>query len=116
MNLHLEKLPPKLILVFPKIIYKKMLNKYKKGLIKKKIGILGMAFKSDIDDTRDSLSMDLLNYLKSKKLSMKISDHFVNMKGIIKASELIKKSDVNYYNFFNSKYKNLKIPKKKLFN
>ena len=98
---------------FPKIIYKKMLNKYKKGLIKKKIGILGMAFKSDIDDTRDSLSMDLLNYLKSKKLSVNISDHFVNMKGIIKASELIKKSDIIIIGSPHSKYKKLKIPKKK---
>ena len=98
---------------FPKIIYKKMLNKYKKGLIKKKIGILGMAFKSDIDDTRDSLSMDLLNYLKSKKLSVNISDHFVNMKGIIKASDLIKKSDIIIIGSPHSKYKNLKIPKNK---
>jgi len=98
---------------FPKIIYKKMLNKYKKGLIKKKIGILGMAFKSDIDDTRDSLSIDLLNYLKSKKLSVNISDHFVNMKGIIKASELIKKSDIIIIGSPHSKYKNLKIPKNK---
>ena len=101
---------------FPKIIYKKMLNKYKKGLIKKKIGILGMAFKSDIDDTRDSLSMDLLNYLKSKKLSVNISDHFVNMKGIIKASDLIKKSDIIIIGSPHSKYKKLKIPKKKILN
>ena len=98
---------------FPKIIYKKMLNKYKKSLIKKKIGILGMAFKSDIDDTRDSLSIDLLNYLKSKKLSVNISDHFVNMKGIIKASDLIKKSDIIIIGSPHSKYKNLKIPKNK---
>ena len=98
---------------FPKIIYKKMLNKYKKGLIKKKIGILGMAFKSDIDDTRDSLSIDLLNYLKSKKLSVNISDHFVNMSGIIKASDLIKKSDIIIIGSPHSKYKNLKIPKNK---
>ena len=98
---------------FPKIIYKKMLNKYKKSLIKKKIGILGMAFKSDIDDTRDSLSIDLLNYLKSKKLSVHISDHFVNMKGIIKASDLIKKSDIIIIGSPHSKYKNLKIPKNK---
>ena len=101
---------------FPKIIYKKMLNKYKKGLIKKKIGILGMAFKSDIDDTRDSLSIDLLNYLKSKKLSVNISDHFVNMKGIIKASDLIKKSDIIIIGSPHSKYKKLKIPKKKILN
>ena len=35
---------------FPKFIYKKILDRYKKGIIKKNIGILGMAFKSDIDD------------------------------------------------------------------
>ena len=54
---------------FPKFIYGKMLRKYKNKLKKKNIGILGMAFKSDIDDTRDSLSIDLWKYLKKKKLN-----------------------------------------------
>ena len=98
---------------FPKIIYQKMQKKFKKNLAKKKIGILGMAFKSDIDDIRDSLSIDLYNYLKAKKLNIKISDHFVKMNGIISASELIKKSDIIIIGAPHSKYKKLKVPKNK---
>ena len=98
---------------FPKFIYKKILDRYKKGIIKKKIGILGMAFKSDIDDIRDSLSIDLLKFLKSKKLKVFISDEFVNMKNIIKSNELIKKSDIIILGAPHSAYKKLKIPKNK---
>ena len=98
---------------FPKFIYGKMLRKYKNKLKKKNIGILGMAFKSDIDDTRDSLSIDLWKYLKKKKLNVKISDHFVKMKEIIKTSELIKKSDIIIIGAPHTTYKNLKIPKNK---
>ena len=77
------------------------------------IGILGMAFKSDIDDTRDSLSIDLWKYLKKKNLNVRISDNFVKMKEIIKTSELIKKSDIIILGSPHTTYKNLKIPKNK---
>ena len=98
---------------FPKFIYKKILDRYKKGIIKKNIGILGMAFKSDIDDIRDSLSIDLWKFLKSKKLKVFISDEFVNMKNIIKSNELIKKSDIIILGAQHSAYKKLKIQKNK---
>ena len=98
---------------FPKFIYKIILDRYKKGIIKKKIGILGMAFKSDIDDIRDSLSIDLWKFLKSKKLKVFISDEFVNMKNIIKSNDLIKKSDIIILGAPHSAYKRLKIPKNK---
>ncbi len=98
---------------FPKFIYKKMLDKYKKKLIKKKIGILGMSFKSDIDDIRDSLSVNLWKFIKSKKLKVFISDEFVKMKDIINKKELIKKSDIIILGAPHSSYKKLKIPKNK---
>ena len=98
---------------FPKFIYEKMLKKYKNKLKKKNIGILGMAFKSDIDDIRDSLSIDLWEYLKKKKLNVKISDHFVKMKEIIRASELIKTCDIIIIGSPHTTYKNLRIPKNK---
>ena len=59
---------------FPKFIYKKLNKKFKGSLKNKKIGILGAAFKSNIDDTRDSISIDLYNlqsfkHLKSREYS-----------------------------------------------
>ena len=98
---------------FPKFIYKKILRKFKNNLKNKKIGILGMAFKSDIDDIRDSLSINLLKFLKSKKLKVLISDEYVKMKNLISKKDLIKKSDIIILGSPHSKYKNLKIPKKK---
>ena len=98
---------------FPKFIYKKMLRKYKNNLNKKNIGILGVAFKSDIDDIRDSLSIELWQYLKKKKLNVKISDNFVKMKENIKASELIKTCNIIILGAPHTTYKNLKIPKNK---
>ena len=57
---------------FPNFIYKIMLRKFKNKLKNKKIGILGMAFKSDIDDIRDSLSVNLFKLLKKKSKSFNI--------------------------------------------
>ena len=72
-----------------------------------------MAFKSDIDDIRDSLSIDLWKYLKRKKINVLISDEFVKMENIINKKELIKKSDIIILGAPHSSYKKLKIPKNK---
>ena len=98
---------------FPKFIYSKMKNKFKKKLKGKKIGILGVAFKSDIDDIRDSLSIDLYNFLKRKGLNVSISDEYVKMNEIIDKNQLIKKSDIIILGVPHSSYKKIKIPKNK---
>tara|TARA_Y100001970_G_scaffold260899_1_gene343427 strand:- start:4867 stop:6036 length:1170 start_codon:yes stop_codon:yes gene_type:complete len=98
---------------FPKFIFNKMKKKYGNKLIKKKIGILGVAFKSDIDDVRDSLSIELWKYLKRKKMKVYISDEFVKMKEVINKNNLIKKSDIVIIGAPHTVYKKLKIPKNK---
>jgi UDP-N-acetyl-D-mannosaminuronic acid dehydrogenase len=98
---------------FPKFIYTKMKNKFKKKLKFKKIGILGVAFKSDIDDTRDSLSIDLYNFLKKRGLKVNISDEYVKMKQIIDKKKLIKNSDIIILGVPHSSYKKIKIPRDK---
>jgi len=98
---------------FPKFIYNRIKLKFKKKLKKLKIGILGLAFKSNIDDIRDSLSLDLFKYLQKKKLNVYISDDFVDMKNIINKEELVNKSDIIILGVPHSSYKNLKIPKNK---
>ena len=98
---------------FPNFIYKKMKNKFKKKLHTKKIGILGAAFKSDIDDTRDSLSIVLYEFLKKKGLDVNISDDFVKMKKTIDKKKLIKNSDIIILGVPHSSYRKIKIPKKK---
>ena len=98
---------------FPHFVYLKMKKKFKKKLSSKNIGILGAAFKSDIDDIRDSLSIELYNFLKKKGLKVYISDEFVKMKEIIDKKVLIKRSDIIILGVPHSSYKNIKIPKKK---
>ena len=94
-------------------IYKKLKKKFGKKLLKKKIGILGVAFKPDIDDIRDSLSLDLYNYLKKKKLKTFVSDDYVNIKNKINKSVLIKNSDIIILGTPHKIYKKIRIPKKK---
>ncbi len=94
-------------------IYKKLKKKFGRKLTKKKIGILGVAFKPDIDDTRDSLSLDLYNYLKKKKLKIFMSDDFVDIKSKINKNMLIKNSDIIILGTPHKVYKKIKIPKKK---
>ena len=94
-------------------IYKKIKKNFKEKLKNKKIGILGVAFKPDIDDIRDSLSIDLYKFLKRKKLKVKISDEFVKMDEIIDKKRLIKESDIIILGVPHSSYKKLKIPQNK---
>ena len=98
---------------FPKFLYQKIKLKFGKKLKNKTIGILGMSFKSNIDDTRDSLSIELFNFLKKKKLNVIYSDDFANLENNLKKKELIKKSQIIIIGAPHRSYKNIKIPKKK---
>jgi UDP-N-acetyl-D-mannosaminuronic acid dehydrogenase len=84
------------------------------NLKKKVIGLLGLTFKSDSDDIRDSLAIKLLNYLKNRKIKTLYSDEFFFLKGSVKKNELIEKSDIIIISTAHNIYKNLKIPKNKI--
>ena len=58
--------------------------KKKINLKNKTLGILGLAFKGDSDDLRDSLAIELLNYLKKRKIKVLYSDEFCQIKGSVK--------------------------------
>ena len=75
----------------PKYILKEVL---KLKILKKVIGVLGMSFKAETDDIRDSLSIVLVNILKKKKLNVLTSDEYYKNKKNVKKDFLIKKSDV----------------------
>ena len=96
----------------PKFIYDDLRKKY--NLKGKKIGLLGLTFKGDCDDTRDSLAIKLLKFLQKKKLKVLYSDEFLKLKGSIKKEELIRKSDIIIISTPHSAYKKVKIPNKKI--
>jgi len=96
----------------PKFIVKNLSKKY--NLKKKTIGILGLSFKAENDDIRDSLSIKLLKHLKSKKIKTLQSDEYYKDKNNIEKNVLLKKSDIIIIATPHKAYKNLKIKQNKV--
>jgi len=97
---------------FPIFLIKNLEKKI--SLKNKTVGILGLAFKAETDDIRDSLSIKLLNYLKKRKINTLQSDPFYKNEKNIDAKSLIKKSDIVFIATPHNQYKKLNIPKKKI--
>jgi len=75
---------------------------------------LGLTFKSETDDIRDSLAIKLLKLLKSKKIKTLQSDEFYKNKDNIGKKDLIRKSDIIILSTPHKAYKKLKIGKNKI--
>ncbi len=84
------------------------------NLKRKTIGVLGLAFKAENDDIRDSLSIKLLKYLKSKKIKTLQSDEYYKNKKNISTKALINRSDIIVIATPHKAYKKLKISSKKV--
>ena len=80
-------------------------------LSKAKVGILGMAFKADIDDIRDSLSFKLGKILRFHGAKIYYSDEHAKNPDFVSKEELIKSCDVVIVAVPHSAYKNMSIPK-----
>lgn len=85
----------------------------KHDLSKKSVGILGMAFKADIDDIRDSLSFKLWKILRFHGARVYCSDEFAKNPEFVSRDELIRKSDIIIVAVPHSAYKHMVIPKDK---
>jgi UDP-N-acetyl-D-mannosaminuronic acid dehydrogenase len=78
-----------------------------------KVGILGMAFKADIDDTRDSLSYKLGKILRFHGALVCYSDEYVQDPSFISKEALVASSDVIIVGAAHSAYKTLNVPSNK---
>lgn len=92
----------------PNYIVEGLRTKY--NLTKIKIGILGMAFKADIDDIRDSLSFKLGKILRFHGAFVYYSDEFAKNSDFVSKDELIKKSKIVIVAVPHSAYRNLVMP------
>ena len=74
------------------------------------IGILGMAFKADNDDTRDSLSFKLKKQLEFAGAVVLCSDEHAEGKGWVTMGELVGRADAIVVAVGHREYRGLKIP------
>jgi len=83
-----------------------------KNIKKKVIGVLGLAFKADNDDTRDSLSIKLLQLLKKNKFKTLQSDEYFEDKNNVSKAYLVKKSNIIIIGAPHKQYKKIFFPKR----
>ncbi len=95
----------------PFYIIKKLKEKH--DLNKKRIGILGMAFKAGSDDKRDSLSYKLKTLLEFETNKIYCTDVYIKDPGFIGAQELVDRSDIIIVATPHKEYANLKIGSEK---
>jgi UDP-N-acetyl-D-mannosaminuronic acid dehydrogenase len=91
----------------PNFIVQKL--KEKNNLKTKIVGILGMAFKGDSDDDRESLSYKLKKVLTIEAAQVLCSDPFVKDNKLVPVKTLIEKSDIIILGAPHSEYKKLKL-------
>ena len=63
-------------------------------LATKTVGILGLAFKAEVDDPRDSLSLKLKSLFELDARTVLCSDPYVSQPGLVAPQELIDRSDI----------------------
>lgn len=93
----------------PNFLVESLRKRY--NLAQTKIGILGMTFKADSDDIRDSLSYKLGKILRFHGTQVYYSDEFAKDPTFISKEKLIEHSDIIIIAVPHSSYKGLLIPK-----
>jgi UDP-N-acetyl-D-mannosaminuronic acid dehydrogenase len=79
-------------------------------LAKTKIGILGMAFKAESDDTRDALSYKLRKILRFRGSTVACSDEYARDPDFVSKEALVSGSDVIIVGVPHAAYRDLRIP------
>ena len=94
----------------PSFLVANLKQRYK--LDETRVGILGMAFKADIDDIRDSLSYKLGKVLRFDGAEVFYSDEFARDPTFITKEELVARCDVVIVGVPHSAYRTLVIPER----
>lgn len=77
----------------------------------KKIGILGMAFKSEIDDIRDSLSYKLGKELRFANAEVYYSDEYVEDPTFVKKDKILDECEIIIIGVCHNAYREITVPK-----
>jgi UDP-N-acetyl-D-mannosaminuronic acid dehydrogenase len=92
----------------PSFLVASLKQRYK--LDQTRVGILGMAFKADIDDIRDSLSYKLGKVLRFHGADVYYSDEFARDPTFITKEQLVERSDVIIVGVPHTAYRMLAVP------
>jgi UDP-N-acetyl-D-mannosaminuronic acid dehydrogenase len=92
----------------PNFIVEQLARRFE--LRKKRIGILGMAFKAESDDIRDSLSYKLGKLLRFHRAKVFYSDEYAKDPTFISKEELVASSDVVIVGAAHHAYRKLHVP------
>jgi len=96
----------------PNFLVVRLKNKY--PLKYMTVGILGMAFKANNDDARESLSYKLRKILEIEAKEVLCTDVFIKDESFVEPEELIKRSDIVILATPHSEYRSLEIPSDKV--
>jgi UDP-N-acetyl-D-mannosaminuronic acid dehydrogenase len=83
------------------------------GLAEKVVAILGMAFKGDSDDKRESLSYKLQKLLRLEAKEVLCTDPYIQEEGFVPLEEAIRRADIAVFGAPHSIYQSLAIPQGK---
>jgi UDP-N-acetyl-D-mannosaminuronic acid dehydrogenase len=84
-----------------------------KDLAKRRVAILGVAFKGDSDDSRDSLSHKLRKLLQLHALEVICTDPFVPDPSLVPLEEAVNRADIIILGAPHSAYRDLQFPAEK---
>ena len=93
----------------PNFLVSQLEEKMGGSLKGKKIGVMGLAFKADNDDIRESLSFKVKKLLEMKMADVLVTDEFVP--GTMPIKKFVKEAEGVILGVPHSAYKNLKIKK-----
>lgn len=89
---------------FPRVLLKQLRPL---GLANKTVGLLGMAFKGDDDDTRESLAFKLKKLLSLECKAVLCTDEFVKSDTLVPLDQVLREADVLVVSAPHKKYKTL---------
>lgn len=86
------------------------LKKLEKTIKRAKIGVLGLAYKANVDDIRESPSFDIINILKAKNADVFVFDpHVIKGSNVKDINELLNKSDYLILATDHSEFRNIDL-------
>lgn len=92
----------------PNFIVQKL--KDRSPLADKTVGVLGMAFKADIDDRRESLSYKLKKVLETEAQQVLCSDAYIQEAGFVSAAHMLEVADIVIVAAPHQEYARLSFP------